>query len=248
MHKTTTISWRCTASFNGDWSKGTPTLGAIRGTPTPGAVRGTNLQLRASLRLLGGGGDSARKPVDKDVGSVFEAPPLSEGCPRPCLTVEVEGGCLPSLFDALAMCPERVFVRGNHTIAQGDVLTLPGCCRLCSNWTCGASHAQPSTPPRVRAEPCSCRCAASFDLTGEDFSANIMGAVVLQNASGSITVPDGRHQCYSKECLAIECSAFNGLLVVALTNRRALKYRRCALREVRSLLKVLVSMTTRVSR
>lgn len=74
--------------------------------------------------------------------------------------VEVQCGGPLSLHDTMASCPARVVVCGAHTLAPGKVLRLRGR---------------------------SCSFAAPFELRGEDFSAKINGAVLLENATGTVT-------------------------------------------------------------
>ena len=102
----------------------------------------------------------------------------------------VRAGTVHALRDAMLGCPARVLLHGHHDLAPPERLILRGCCRsLC----CAHTAPPPSTStaaPRAQlpAGPCGCQCAARFELRGQDFSAKVTGAVVLQSASASITV------------------------------------------------------------
>ena len=101
--------------------------------------------------------------------------------------VQVEAGRPPSLRDALHGRPGSVFVRGHHKIARDEILAIPGYCHP-------RSPVAPDEGPQ-RGEIFSSHegfCASRqrpvpFELTGEDFCANISGAVILQSAYGLIT-------------------------------------------------------------
>ena len=176
-----------------------------------GFVRGHSILLpaeeywRQTTLSLRGGADLAR---DETVADVVPSLPAAARAAEPeegpksdpiSLKIDVDAGCLPTLHDAVSRCPGGVYVRGHHIIAPDDVLRLGNCLRCCSaldaalptaTVSATASTISPLAPLPIAAHASTenCRCGTTFELWGEDFSANISGAVVLHNASGLIKV------------------------------------------------------------